>query len=40
MFRSFLLILFLSGLTVLSEYLKYRARAETYSCPSLPRVCA
>ena len=39
MFRTFLLILFLCGLTVLSGYLEYRARAEPYSCPSLPRVC-
>ena len=39
MFRTFLLILFLCGLTVLSGYLEHRARAETYSCPSLPRVC-
>lgn len=41
MFRSFLLMLFLFGLTILSGYLEYRARAETYICPSpsLPRVC-
>ena len=40
MFRTFLLILFLCGLTVLSGYLEYRARAEPYICPSQPRVCA
>ena len=40
MFRMFLLILFLCGLTVLSGYLEYRARAERYICPSQPRVCA
>ena len=39
MFRMFLLILFLCGLTVLSGYLEYRARAERYICPSQPRVC-
>ena len=41
MFRSFLLILFLSGLTLLSGCLADRARAETALCPSpsLPRVC-
>jgi len=41
MFRTFLLILFLCGLTVLSGCLEYRARAETAICPlpSLPRVC-
>ena len=39
MFRTFLLMLFLCGLTILSGYLEYRARAETSICPSLPRVC-
>ena len=41
MFRTFLLMLFLCGLTILSGYLEYRARAETSLCPSpsLPRVC-
>lgn len=41
MFRTFLLMLFLSGLTILSGYLEDRATAETSIChPSLPRVCA
>ena len=41
MFRIFLLMLFLCGLTVLSGCLADRARAETSLCPSppLPRVC-
>jgi len=41
MFRIFLLILFLCGLTVLSGCLADRARAETSLCPSppRPRVC-
>lgn len=41
MFRTFLLILFLCGVTILSGYLADRARAETSLCPSpsLPRVC-
>lgn len=41
MFRAFLLMLVLCGLTILSVVLEYRARAETYTCPSppLPRVC-
>ena len=41
MFRTFLLMLFLCGLTVLSVVLSYRARAETSICPSpsRPRVC-
>ncbi|RKU06984.1 hypothetical protein C6503_24745 [Candidatus Poribacteria bacterium] len=39
MFRTFLLIFLFCGLTILSGYLEYRARAETYTCPSLPRVC-
>ena len=38
MFRTFLLILFLSGLTALSVFLEYRASAETYACQP-PRVC-
>jgi len=42
MFRTFLLTLFIYGLTVLSGCLEYRARAETALCPSppLPRVCS
>ena len=41
MFRTFLLMLFLCGLTVLSVVLENRARAETSICPSppRPRVC-
>lgn len=41
MYRMFLLIFLLSGLTLLSGCLEYRARAETSLCPSpsLPRVC-
>ena len=41
MFRMFLLMLFLCGVTLLSGCLEYRARAETAICPlpSLPRVC-
>ncbi|MYA69390.1 hypothetical protein F4009_00005 [Candidatus Poribacteria bacterium] len=38
MFRTFLLILFLCGLTAVSVVTEYRARAETSLCPS-PRVC-
>lgn len=41
MFRTFLLMLFLCGVTLLSGHLADRARAETSLCPSpsLPRVC-
>lgn len=41
MFRTFLLMLFLCGVTLLSGCLADRARAETSICPlpSLPRVC-
>ena len=41
MFRIFLLMLFLCGVTLLSGCLADRARAETSLCPSppLPRVC-
>lgn len=38
MFRTFLLILFLFGLTAVSVVLEYRASAETYACQP-PRVC-
>ena len=38
MFRTFLLILFLCGLTALSVLLEYRASAETYACEP-QRVC-
>ncbi|RKU09497.1 hypothetical protein C6503_21305 [Candidatus Poribacteria bacterium] len=38
MFRSFLLILFLCGLTVVSVVLEYKASAETFACPPT-RVC-
>ena len=33
MFRTFLLILFLSGLTAVSVVLEYKASAETFACP-------
>ena len=33
MFRTFLLILFLSGLTIVSVVLSYKASAETFACP-------
>jgi len=41
MFRTFLLMLFLCGLTILSGCSEYRARTETALCssPPLPRVC-
>ena len=41
MFRIFLLMLFLCGVTLLSGCSEYRARAEPYICPSppQPRVC-
>ncbi|MYA71881.1 hypothetical protein F4009_22200 [Candidatus Poribacteria bacterium] len=38
MFRSFLLILFLCGLTAVSVVLEYKASAETFACPPT-RVC-
>ena len=38
MFRTFLLILFLCGLTLFSVVLEYRARAETFACQPV-RVC-
>ena len=38
MFRTFLLILLLCGLTAFSVFLEYRASAETYACQP-PRVC-
>jgi len=38
MFRTFLLILFLSGLTAVLVVLEYKASAETFACPPT-RVC-
>ena len=38
MFRTFLLILFLCGLTGFSVLTEYRGSAETYDCPTSP-VC-
>ena len=38
MFRTFLLIFSLCGLTTVSVVLSYRASAETYECPPSP-VC-